>query len=231
MTTYLNDILIYSRTLAKHEQHVKTVLDCLKKRNLRLKSKKCEFHKKKIVYLKYVISKTRIFIKSVKLNVIKEWKKLTNVKKIQNFIDFVNYNRKFIKKISWITKSFIELTKNNVAWQWKKIEEKIFQQLKKTCFKKSILKMFDSTKSKRIEFDASDLIIKTCYNQCHEENWHFIIYLLKKLSSAEQNYDVHDKKLLVIIAVLENWRVYAKEISKLTILTNHKNLLHFIIIK
>ena len=100
VTIYLNDILIYLRTLAKHEQHVKIMLDCLKKRNLRFKSKKCEFHKKKVVYLKYVISKTRIFIKSIKLNVIKKWKRLTNVKKVQSFIDFVNYNRKFIKKFS-----------------------------------------------------------------------------------------------------------------------------------
>ena len=91
--------------------------------------------------------------------------------------------------------------------------------------------MFDSTKSERIEFDASNLIIKACYNQCHEENWHFIAYLSRKLSSAKQNYDVHDKKLLIIITALKNWKVYAEETSKLTIFTNYKNLLHFITIK
>jgi len=53
----------------------------------------------------------------------------------------------------------------------------------------------------------------------------------KKLSSAEQNYDIHDKKLLAIIAALEAWRVYTEGASELTILTDHKNLLHFITIK
>jgi len=56
-------------------------------------------------------------------------------------------------------------------------------------------------------------------------------YLSRKLSSIEQNYDIHDKKLLAIVASLKSWRIYIEELSKLTILTNHKNLVHFIIIK
>ena len=156
--------------------------------------KKMQISQKKVVYLKYVINKTRIFIKSIKLNVIKKWNKLTNVKKVRNFIDFVNYNRKFIKEFSQIAKSFTKFTKDDVALQWKKVEKKVFYNLKKACFQKSILKMFDLTKSKRREFDASDLTIKACYNQCHEKNWHFITYFSRKLSSIKQNYDVHDKK-------------------------------------
>ncbi len=41
---YLNDILIYSKTKKKHMQHVKKVLQTLKKVNLRIKSEKSEFH-------------------------------------------------------------------------------------------------------------------------------------------------------------------------------------------
>jgi len=56
-------------------------------------------------------------------------------------------------------------------------------------------------------------------------------YLSRKLLSIEQNYDIHDKKLFAIVASLKSWRIYIEELSKLTILTNHKNLVHFIIIK
>ena len=88
-----------------------------------------------------------------------------------------------------------------------------------------------------LSFDKKYLFIElrfsqeACYNQCHEKNWHFITYLLRKLLSAKQNYNVHNKKLLIIITTLENWKMYVKKISKLTIFTNHKNLLHFITIK
>jgi hypothetical protein len=56
-------------------------------------------------------------------------------------------------------------------------------------------------------------------------------YLSRKLLLIEQNYDVYNKKLLAIVVFLKSWRVYIEKLSKLTILTNHKNLVHFIIIK
>ena len=53
----------------------------------------------------------------------------------------------------------------------------------------------------------------------------------RKLSLAEQNYDIYNKELLAIVATLETWRVYAEGSLDLIIFTNYKNLLHFIIIK
>ena len=88
--------------------------------------------------------------------------------------------------------------------------------------------MFDTEKSVRLKIDASDLIIKTCINQKHDDKWHSIIYLSRKFSSAEQNYDIHDKKLLTIVISLKQWRIYAEKTLELIIFTNHKNFLHFI---
>jgi len=61
--------------------------------------------------------------------------------------------------------------------------------------------------------------------------WHSIKYLLRKLLLIEQNYDIYDKKLFAIVVSLKLWRVYIEELSKLTILIDHKNLLHFTTIK
>jgi len=70
--------------------------------------------------------------------------------------------------------------------------------------KKSILKMYDSRLSSRIEIDALDLVIDACFNQEHEGIWHSITYLSRKLSLVEQNYDIHDKKLLAIVVALKS---------------------------
>ena len=53
----------------------------------------------------------------------------------------------------------------------------------------------------------------------------------RKLSLAEQNYDIYNKELLAIVAALETWRVYAEGLLDITIFTNYKNLLYFTIIK
>ena len=65
----------------------------------------------------------------------------------------------------------------------------------------------------------------------HYEKWYSITYFSRKLTSVEQSYDIYNKKLLTIIAALKQWKTYAKEISFLTMYTDYKNLIMFIIIK
>ena len=87
--------------------------------------------------------------------------------------------------------------------------------------------MFDTKKPSRIETDALDLAIGACLIQEYEGKWHPVVYMSRKLSLAEQNYDIYDKELLAIVAALETWRVYAEGLPDLTIFTNYKNLLYF----
>jgi hypothetical protein len=228
---YLNDILIYSKNLAEHIQHVKKILNCLNRYDFKVRSKKCSWHKKEIDVLEFIVKRNEIRMNSNKIKTIEEWKKSTNVKEIQAFLKFVNYNRKFIEQYFKKTLSLINLTIKNKKWKWNKKAKNAFQKLKKVCINKSVLKMFDSNKSIQIETNASDLTINACLNQKYESKWHSMTYYSRKLSSTEQNYDIHDKKLLIIIASLKQWRIYAEKSSELTIFTNHKNLLHFIIIK
>ena len=67
---YLNDILIYFKTLKEHERHVKTMLQCLKQRQLLLKLEKCEFHQFNVEFLKFVIKTREVRMNSTKLKAI-----------------------------------------------------------------------------------------------------------------------------------------------------------------
>ena len=83
----------------------------------------------------------------------------------------------------------------------------------------------------RIETNVSDLTIRVCFCQQHDGKWKPVVYYSRKMTAAKQNYDIHDKKLLTIISALQQWKVYAKSCSELTIFTDHKNLLKFTITK
>jgi len=63
--------------------------------------------------------------------------------------------------------------------------------------------MFDPKKPGRMEIDALDLAIDACFSQLYEGMWHSMAYYSRKLSSTEQNYDIHDKKLLAIVVALK----------------------------
>ncbi len=86
---------------------------------------------------------------------------------------------------------------------------------------------FRANEPAHIETDASDLAIGACLCQQRDDKWHPIAYYSRKMSAAEQNYDIHDKELLAVVYALQNWRVYAESYSELTIFTDHKNLLNF----
>ena len=84
-------------------------------------------------------------------------------------------------------------------WKWNEDEQTTFERLQNACLNNSILRMIDIDSSIKIETDAFDLIIKECLNQQANNKWHSAIYFSRKLSSTEQNYNIHDKELLIII--------------------------------
>ena len=53
---YLDDILIYSKDKKSHTQHVRKVLDALRAKDLKLKLEKCEFYKKEVEFLGYIVT-------------------------------------------------------------------------------------------------------------------------------------------------------------------------------
>jgi len=224
---YLDDILIYSRTESQHIKHVKKILDCLQERRLQLKPEKCEFHKKEVDFLGFLVGVEGIRMDPSKIQSIKEWPQPRNVKDVQGFLGFANYNRQFIESYSKKALPLTNLTKKDTPFIWGKPQEQAFDSLRDACMSNPVLKLFDPTKPIRIETDASDLAVGACLSQEYDKKWHPVAYYSRKLSPAEQNYDIHDKELLAIVAALQQWRVYAEGAPGLDILTDHKNLLHF----
>jgi hypothetical protein len=68
------------------------VLECLAKYSLRLKLEKCEFYKQELPFLGYMVGKNGIRMSEDKIQDIKTWEKPKNVKDIQSFLGFVNFN-------------------------------------------------------------------------------------------------------------------------------------------
>ncbi len=69
---YLNDIIIYLNILKKHVNYIFKVLECLNKRNLHLKLKKCEFHQKEVDFLEFVVKQHEVRMNLKKLRTIKK---------------------------------------------------------------------------------------------------------------------------------------------------------------
>jgi len=70
------------------------------------------------------------------------------------------------------------------------------------------LKIYQPELLTRVETDASDFALKTCLLQKHSEVWHPVAYYSYKMTPLELNYDIYNKKLLGIVVVLKEWKVF-----------------------
>ena len=233
VTAYLDDILVYSKTLEEHRRHVTAVLEKLAQARLQVKLEKTEFHKESVEFLGSIVSREGLRMDQSKVRSILEWPRPRNVKEVQSFLGFANYYRRWIPRYSHVAGPLTELTKKTETFRWMHQEETAFHELKQRFTKDTLLVIFDPDREVVVETDASDYAIGACISQrTNEGTLRPVAFHSRKMSSQELNYDIHDKELLAIVLAFEQWRVYlAGSTKRITVFTDHKNLAYFITTK
>ena len=122
--------------------------------NLQMNIKKCEFDVKKIVFLNVIISKSDLRMNSEKMKIIVNWIILINLKKMQNFVRFANFYRRFIKDFSKIIQFLMKLTRKNQFFVWDETCFKVFQKLKNRVIFVFIFRYFDLRKQTVLKIDS-----------------------------------------------------------------------------
>ncbi|SPC63756.1 related to Gag-pol polyprotein [Ustilago sp. UG-2017b] len=231
VVVYLDDFLIFSDTEESHVKHVTEVLTRLRSNRLFAKLSKCEFHTKTVEFLGYIIKPTGIEMDPEKVCTVKEWPMPESIHDIQRFLGFANFYRRFIAQFARIAKPLTALVKPTERFKRFELPEEAqqaFHKLIQAFTSAGVLQHFDYHLPTRLETDASDFAIAGVLKQEHEGRWHPVAFYSRKMSSAERNYEIHDKELLAVVACLTQWRhMLAGLPSQLVILTDHEALKYF----
>ncbi|KAJ1584313.1 hypothetical protein NDA12_002209 [Ustilago hordei] len=201
VVVYLDDFLIFSDTEEVHVKHVTEVLTRLRSNRLFAKLSKCEFHTKTVEFLGYIIKPTGIEMDPEKVRTVKEWPMPESIHDIQRFLGFANFYRRFIAHFARIAKPLTALVKP--IERFKKFElpeeaQQAFHKLIQAFTSAGVLQHFNYHLPTRLETDASDFAIAGVLKQEHEGRWHPVAFYSRKMSSAEKNYEIHDKELLAV---------------------------------
>ena len=228
-TAYLDDILIYSNDIAKHNGHVKLILQKLNDAGLQADINKCEFNVTKTRYLGFIISTKGISVDPDKVLAIRDWLPPRNVKSVQSFQGFCNFYRRFIRDYGIISKPLNKLTHKGTEFIFTKECINAFMELKNRLVSAPVLVHYNPKSRSQIETDASEGVIASVLSQLgSDDQWHPVSYFSKTMTPAELNYEIHDKEMLAIVRSFKQWRAELHSSPfKLYVFTDHRALEYF----
>ena len=226
---FINNILVATDTKEGHNELVEKVLKRLEENNLFVKPKKCKWKVREVEFLGVVISLRGVEMQKEKVERVLNWLVPQNIKKVQKFLDFANYYRRFIKDFTRIAAPLHVLVRKEQKWKWEGEQEEAFERLKVVFTTEPVLAIPDINREMRVEADASDYITGGVLSTKYEDGkWRPVVFISKSLNTTEQNYKIHDKEMLAVIRCLEAWRHYLEGAKlEFEIWTDHKNLQYF----
>ena len=208
LLVYLDDVIIFSRSIQEHLERLDVVFSKLKEAGLKLKPKKCHLFKREVVYLGHVVSPVGISTDPSKIEVIKNWPTPKDVGDVRSGLGMFGYYRKFIKDYSKKARPLTRLTERDVEFVWGQEEEEAWQMLKDELVKAPILAYPDPEKQFILDTDASGYGIGAVLSQVQDGRERVIAYGSRTLTKEERKYCVTRQELLAVVHFIKQYRHY-----------------------
>ncbi|GJU53791.1 putative reverse transcriptase domain-containing protein [Tanacetum coccineum] len=188
---FIDDILIYSKNKQEHAEHLKLILELLKKEQLYAKFSKCEFWIPKVQFLGHVIDSQGIHVDPAKIESVKDWASPKSATEIRQFLGLAGYYRRFIEGFSKIAKPMTKLTQKKIKFEWSDKAEAAFQLIKQKLCSAPILALPEGNEDFIAYCDASIKGLGAVLMQREK----VIAYASRQLKIHEKNYTTHDLEL------------------------------------
>ncbi len=237
---YINDLLMFFSSTKKNIEHVKMMLQRLKKFNLYFKLSKCSFHVFHVNFLNFRMSFDEITMQTSRIVVVKNWSKFKSHKNVQIFIDFANFYKRFVHAFSKVSAELFSLLKNDDKNKFKikfvMISEtkEFMKSIKKVFINASMLRHYEFDDESMMKIDTFNFVIVDIFSQLVkiDDQWRSIAFYFKKMIFAERNYEVNDQKMLVIVKICKKWRHYIENVKhSMRMIIDYANLKNFFINK
>ena len=228
---FIDDIIIYSRSVNDHLLHLKRVIKILTENNLKISLTKSSFGFESVFLLGHKISKEGVEIDRRKLTGMASWPRPTATS-IEHHLGLFNYFRNFIPKYAQVT---APLDKVRKSFTWGDEQEAAWTMIKELLNEAPLLYHPDFQKPFYSASDASNSGIAAVLFQKHDdlkemgsheqnkENCRTITFAARSLQPAERNYSATKKEALAVNFSITKFRYYLYG-RKFKHYTDHKAL-------
>ena len=228
---YLDDLLIASRSPAKHKTHLCEVFELLRQNGLFINKSKCILGVPSLSFLVHKVNKDEISPMPERVEAISAFPQPKTKKQLQSFLGMVNFYHRFIPHIADV---LVPLHACIVACgNAKLIPDELWSpectasfSRAKLALSSAVLLRHPSAKAEtHVTVDASQTALGGCLEKREGDFWFPVAFYSKKLLPAEKKYSTFDRELLAVFRAISHFRCYV-EGWQFHVLTDHKPLCH-----
>ena len=220
---YVDNLIIANESFEEHWATLECLFSVLEDLNMSLRRDKCEFGKKSIEFLGFVIDGKQLKPSPGNIQKLKDFPPPKDRKALQCFLGLANFNRRFIKNFADISAPLNKLTSTKVPFSWGEIEQKAFMMIKDRLCSAVSLNLPNWNKDFHIRTDASKLAVGAVLFQMGDHGESLpLAYHSKTLTPAQQNWSATERELYGIISASRKWPVYCND--RILFHTDHEPL-------
>ena len=209
VSVYIDDVLIFSRSLEEHLRHIGQVLDRLQAAGLKLKPSKCHFVCQQVEYLGHLITPKGLRPNPKKVSAVTDFPTPTSVTQVRQFVGLASYYRRFIEGFARIAGPLHQLTKQNEEFKWTGKCQEALDTLKTKLVEAPVLVYPNFDVRFVLKTDVSYEALGAVLSQKLEDKLlHPVSFSSRTLSPSEKNYAVTELESLAIVWEVKHYRAY-----------------------
>ena len=222
--TYIDDLLIASKTMTEHITILSTVFDRLDKANITLGAKKCHIATDSVKFLGHIVSEDGVRPDPQKTLAIEQLQIPKTKEELEKTLGIMGYYRRFIRNYSAVSKPLRDKLTNVDEWKakktpWSKAEIEAFNILKNALKGDVVCQHPDWDQPFELHTDACHHGLGAVLSQRIEGKEHVIAYASRAISKQEAAYSTWELEALAMIWSTRLFRMYLYS-NKFTIITD-----------
>lgn len=210
---YLDDVVVFSSTVAEHVERLDAVLGRLQREGLKAKLEKCSFFKPEVSYLGHIISRDGVSTDPSKIEVVSKWPRPNHVSELRSFLGFASYYRRFIEGFAKLAAPLHHLVAELTGTKSRKPAGKIlpaawteecelsFEGLKGKFVSAPVLAYANFSLPFILEVDASYNGLGAVLSQEQDGKVRPVAYASRGLRPTERNMDNYSSMKLEFLAL------------------------------
>jgi hypothetical protein len=227
---YLDDILVFSRSLEEHERHLRAHFSRLQTYRIIINPAKCVFRASEITFLGYTVSAEVSRPLDDRVTLLQDFPPPKTVSQLRRFLGIFNFYRRFLPHAADTQALLHDVlssprVKGSHPITWTMELLKVFVACKASLTHATILAHPDPTAPLALITDASKSVMGAILQQRIDNTWQPLAFFSRKLNTAQQKYSAYHREILAVYEAVRHFR-HMLVARNFTILTDHKHFSH-----